>query len=167
LSEHRPSENGEPPMTEVSMVMHASADRIFAELSDGWTYVGWVVGGVHIRDVEDGWPAAGTKIHHKIGAWPLSVADDTESLEVEPGRRLKLRARGWPLGEATVELVLAEQEPGRTLVRIREAPVAGPARQFDNPLLRLVLKARNTETLRRLRDRVENRTLPPSERPAG
>jgi hypothetical protein len=147
-------------MTEVQLTIEASADRIFAELSDGWAYTGWVVGAVHIRDVEANWPAAGSKIHHKVGCWPFSVADDTESLECEPGRRLVLQARGWPLGEATVEILLDEQGDGRTLVRMREAPTAGPASQLDNPALRWLLRIRNNEALRRLRDRSENRPEP-------
>jgi len=71
-----------------------------------------------------------------------------------------LRARGWPLGEAIVELVLTELGPDRTEVSIREAPSAGPGRWLDNKLLRAGLKVRNVETLRRLKDRVENRRLP-------
>lgn len=148
------------PMTEVELTIQASADRVFAELADGWAYTGWVVGAVHIRDVEANWPQAGSKIHHKVGCWPLSVADDTESLACEPGRRLVLQARGWPVGEATVEILLEEQDAGRTLVRMREAPTAGPASQLDNPGLRWLLRVRNNEALRRLRDRVENRPEP-------
>lgn len=147
-------------MTEVRLTVRASADRVFAELADGWAYVGWVVGATHIRDVEPNWPAPGSKIHHKIGSWPAVVSDNTESLECEPGRRLVLRARGWPLGEATVEILLIEQDSSHTEVIIREAPTAGPGRWLDNPVLRALLRSRNTETLSRLRDRVEKRQLP-------
>jgi uncharacterized protein YndB with AHSA1/START domain len=148
------------PMTEVEIVIRASPHRVFAELADGWAYTGWVVGAVHIRDVDANWPDPGSKIHHKVGCWPFSVADDTESLECEPDRRLVLQARGWPLGEATVEIVLEEQGESRTLVRLREAPTAGPASQLDNPAIRWLLKVRNAEALRRLRDRSENRPEP-------
>jgi hypothetical protein len=148
------------PMTEVELVVQASAQRVFAELSDGWAYTGWVVGAVHIRDVEANWPEPGSKIHHKVGCWPMSVADETESLECEPGRKLVLQARGWPFGEATVELLLEPQGDDRTLVRLREAPTAGPASQLDNPAIRWLLRVRNAETLRRLRDRVEHRPEP-------
>lgn len=148
------------PMTEVRTTVSAGADRVFAELADGWAYVGWVVGASHIRDVEANWPEVGSKIHHKVGVWPVAFSDDTESLACEPGRRLKLQARGWPLGEATVEIVLEPRSPGLTEVLIREAPTAGPGRWLDNPVLRLLLKLRNRETLRRLADRVENRAYP-------
>ncbi len=109
-------------VTEVHTSMRAGADRIFAELSDGWAYVGWVVGASHIRDVDARWPEVGSKIHHKVGVWPLVLADETESLACEPGRRLLMRAKGWPLGEATVEIVLDERSPELTEVTIREAP---------------------------------------------
>lgn len=148
------------PMTEVHAEVRADADRVFAELADGWAYVGWVVGASHIRDVDAEWPAAGSKIHHKVGVWPLDISDHTESLACEPGRRLLLRARGWPLGEATVEIVLEQRSTSLTQVSIREAPTAGPGRWLDNPVLRMMLRLRNRETLRRLADRVEHRPSP-------
>src|SRR6478672_6067256 len=117
---------GEKELTEVRLTMQASAERVFAELSDGWAYVGWVVGATHIRDVEQAWPAPGSKIHHQVGPWPAMVSDNTEVLECEPDRRLLLRAKAWPFGEATVEIVLIEQDDKHTEVAIREAPTAGP-----------------------------------------
>lgn len=150
-------------MTEVSGAIEASPRRVFAELSDGWAYVGWVVGSTHIRDVEEHWPQVGSKIHHKVGSWPIEVVDYTESMECEPDQRLVLRARGWPLGEARVEILLTELAPERTLVTIREAPIAGPGRWLDNRLLRSMLRLRNVETLRRLRDRAEHRAFPTSD----
>jgi len=148
------------PITEVRVSVRASADRVFAELADGWAYVGWVVGASHIRDVDANWPEIGSKIHHKVGVWPMVIADSTESLVCEPGRRLLMRARGWPLGEATVEILLEEQSSELTEVTLREAPTAGPGRWLDNPLQRQILRSRNRETLRRLADRVEHRAYP-------
>lgn len=148
------------PMTEVRAEVRASAERVFAELADGWAYVGWVVGASHIRDVEAAWPNVGSKIHHNVGVWPAVVSDTTESLACEPGRRLLLRARGWPLGEAVVEIVLEQRSAALTEVTIREAPSAGPGHWLDNPLLRMMLRLRNRETLRRLADRVEHRAFP-------
>lgn len=147
-------------MTEVRGQVQAGADRVFAELADGWAYVGWVVGASHIRDVDASWPLVGSKIHHKVGVWPADVSDFTESLACEPDHRLLLRARGWPLGEALVEILLEPAGPAVTEVIIREAPSAGPGHWLDNPILRLLLRLRNRETLRRLRDRVEHRPFP-------
>ncbi len=143
--------------TEVIALVSASPERVFAELADGWAYVGWVVGATHIRDVDGAWPEVGSKIHHMIGPWPVVVSDYTESVACEPNRRLLLRARGWPLGEATIEIVLTELTPFRTEVRMREAPTAGPGSWLDSPVLRWGLRRRNVETLKRLKDRVEHR----------
>jgi hypothetical protein len=147
-------------MTEVQAVMAAPASKVYAEMADGWAYVGWVVGANHIRDVDLGWPEPGSKIHHKIGAWPVEIADVTVAIECVPDRRLVLRARGWPLGEAIVELDLISESEDRTRILMREAPSAGPAAAIDNPALRWLLRRRNLESLRRLKDRVEHRRRP-------
>lgn len=109
----------------------------------------WVVGATRMRDVEPDWPAAGSRIFHSVGAWPLVIDDSTSVLECEPVRRLELRARAWPAGEATVVLEL-EPEDGGTLVRIHEDVTSGPGRLVPPPLRHLQLGWRNTETLRRL-----------------
>jgi hypothetical protein len=43
-----------------------------------------------MRDVDAGWPAPGTKLHHSFGMWPLLLDDTTEVLEIEPGQQLVL-----------------------------------------------------------------------------
>lgn len=144
-------------MTEVEDILDASPAEVFSELSDGWGYASWVVGASHIRDVDSTWPRAGSRIHHQVGPWPLVIADSTASLECEQDRRLVLRARAWPVGEARVEIELSPATDRSTRVRMREAPSRGPARLMDNPAMRWVLKRRNIESLKRLKDRVENR----------
>jgi hypothetical protein len=69
---------------------NCSPDQVFAVLHDGWTYPVWVVGASRMRDVDAGWPAPGTKLHHSFGMWPLLLDDTTEVLEIEPGQRLVL-----------------------------------------------------------------------------
>ncbi len=64
----------------------AAAADVFAVLSDGWSYAGWVVGNSHIRDVDRNWPDVGARIHHSVGAWPLQIHDVTKVRAVEPGR---------------------------------------------------------------------------------
>src|SRR3979409_1376862 len=85
-------------------VINATPDRVYAVLSDGWTYSDWVVGTAHIRDVDAGWPAHGTSLHHKVGPWPLSIRDSSHVLDSEPDRMLHLRVRVWPFGEAQVRI---------------------------------------------------------------
>lgn len=123
-------------------------EAVFAVLADGWLYPSWVVGASRMREVEAAWPAAGAKLHHSFGAWPLLIDDSTSVEEWDPPRRMVLLARGWPMGEARVRLEVQRDGDG-ALVRIHERPVSGPG-AFIGFALEPVLKWRNTETLRRL-----------------
>ncbi|MPQ97817.1 SRPBCC family protein [Modestobacter sp. I12A-02628] len=139
----------------------ASPDDVFGVLADGWSYSNWVVGASHIRAVEAGWPAVGTRIHHASGNWPLTLDDETRVEAVDPGRSLVLTARGRPLGEARIELTLEPEGTG-TRVRMHETPVSGPGAWLHNPLSELVLARRNEESLSRLAAIAERRTTPGS-----
>ena len=143
-------------MAENTRILDATPEQVWAVLSDGWLYPVWVVGASRMREVDDDWPRAGSKLHHSVGIWPLLIDDNTEVLEAEPGRSLRLRARGWPIGEAEVELRLNRLGAG-TEVRIREKAVSGPGALVPPPLEGLTLKWRNTETLRRLAYLAERR----------
>lgn len=136
-------------MKEVSRRIDATPQEIWSVLADGWLYTGWVVGASHIRAVDDSWPAVGSKLHHAVGAWPMQIKDSTSVLEAEPNRHLVLQARGWPAGEARVELTL-EPDGVNTLVRIGETPTDGPGKWLNNPLQQKLLEARNREALSRL-----------------
>ena len=141
-------------MARVTTEVAAPAEAVWATLSDGWTYSAWVVGTVKIRAVDPQWPAVGAKLHHAFGAWPLMIQDETEVLEQEAGRRLLMQARGWPMGEATVELTL-HPAGDHTLVEMFEEPTAGPGAWLNNPVVDAVGKKRLEETLDRLRRLVE------------
>src|SRR4051812_5558983 len=109
-----------PVVATVKRTVQAPPARVFAVLADGWTYSDWVVGTTHIRDVDPNWPALGSELHHKAGPWPLSLHDSSTVLLVETGRRLKLRAGLWPLGEAVVDIRLDPVGADRTLVTMQE-----------------------------------------------
>lgn len=136
-------------MAENTRLFHASPERVWDVLSDGWLYPVWVVGAARMREVDDHWPAVGSKLHHSVGPWPLLINDDTEVVAATPGHSLTLRARAWPLGEAEVKIRL-ESVGAETEVRIEEEPVSGPGALVPPPLRGLSLKWRNSETLRRL-----------------
>jgi uncharacterized protein YndB with AHSA1/START domain len=129
--------------------VNCSPEQVFAVLNDGWTYPLWVVGASRMRDVDEGWPATGTKLHHSFGVWPLLIDDSTEVLEMEPGKRLVLEARGWPIGKAKVEITVAADGDG-TLVSIAEDATGGPAQLVPEPIRHSTIDFRNRETLRRL-----------------
>jgi uncharacterized protein YndB with AHSA1/START domain len=128
---------------------NSSPEQVFAVLQNGWTYPLWVVGASRMRDVDEGWPAPGTKLHHSFGVWPLVVDDSTEVLEIEPGQRLVLEARGWPVGKARVEITVKADDDG-SLVSIAEDVSGGPALFVPESVRVAGIDIRNRETLRRL-----------------
>ena len=135
---------------------NCSPEQVFAILDDGWTYPLWVVGASLMRDVDHGWPAPGTKLHHSFGVWPLVIDDSTEVLEIEPDQRLVLEARGWPVGKARVEITVKADTDG-SLVSIDEDVTDGPARLVPQPVRLAGIDVRNRETLRRLAYLAEGR----------
>lgn len=136
-------------MKTVSRHIDATPEQIWDVLADGWLYTGWVVGTSHIRAVDAAWPAVGSKLDHAVGSWPLQIKDSTSVLESEPNDKLVLQARGWPAGEARVEITLLAEGAGAK-VYLGEAPTAGPGKWLDNPLQQRLLVARNREALSRL-----------------
>jgi uncharacterized protein YndB with AHSA1/START domain len=144
-------------VTEVSRVANVPPDAVFAVLADGWLYAGWVVGASHIRDVDEDWPAAGSRIHHSVGPWPLHIRDQTEVTAVEPGLSLSLEAQALPLGVAAVGITLVPHDGGRTLVRMTEHVVRGPGKVLPAAIQSAFLRPRNAESLARLADLAEGR----------
>lgn len=149
-------------MATVTVTVRATPAEVFAVLADGWTYPSWVVGASHVRAVEDGWPAVGSRLFHASGTWPLTLEDETRVEEADPGRRLVLLVSGGPLGDARVDLSLVPELPAGTATRVTmvEEPVSGLGRWFQNPLADLLLHRRNAETLARLTRLVERPTTP-------
>jgi hypothetical protein len=135
---------------------NCSPAQVFAVLHAGWTYPVWVVGASRMRDVDDGWPAPGTKLHHSFGVWPLVIDDNTEVLEIQPGQRLVLEARGWPVGKARVDITVKADGDG-SLVSIDEDVTDGPAKLVPEPIRVAGIDIRNRETLRRLAYLAESR----------
>lgn len=143
-------------MSTTARTVAASPEQVFAVLADGWTYSDWVVGTAHIRDVDERWPAVGARLHHKAGPWPVSLHDSSTVTEMTPDRHLRMRAGLWPLGAATVDLLLEPVGADRTRVVLREQFDAGPLRGLRNRLHDHLLHRRNIEALRRLADLAEH-----------
>jgi hypothetical protein len=83
-----------------------------------------------MRDVDNGWPAPGTKLHHSFGIWPL--------------------------GKARVEITV-QPDGDDSLVSIAEDVTEGPARLVPEPIRLAGMDVRNRESLRRLAYLAENR----------
>jgi uncharacterized protein YndB with AHSA1/START domain len=120
-------------------------------LADAGDYDYWVVGSKLIRDADPAWPAPGSKFHHTVGVGPFKVSDHTVALEAERPHRLKLRAKGRPVGTASVTLTLTPRDGG-TVVHMKEMPDGAYALLALNPLLHLLTVARNSESLMRLEE---------------
>jgi uncharacterized protein YndB with AHSA1/START domain len=142
-------------MTETERLIEAPVPRVFAILTDGWTYAAWVVGASRVRDVEAGWPQPGHSIHHSVGVWPLVLNDTTTVEQYEPDRFLQLKVRAWPTGAGIVEFV-GTDVAGQCRLVMRETAVSGPFAAVPRPLVDPILRARNHETLRRLALLAEN-----------
>jgi len=140
-----------------SRLMKGLAPReVFDVLRDGKSYGDWVVGTRKIRAVEPDWPRPGSSIHYTVGYSPLRKDDHTVSVGYEPDHRLALEAQAWPAGSASI-VITAEPADGGTLVTIAEAPNRGLAKVLHNPVLDLLIKMRNVETLRRLERRARQK----------
>ena len=131
--------------------MLAPPQAVWDALADAGGYGYWVVGSKTIRDADPGWPEPGSRFHHRIGVGPLTVADHTESLEARPPELLRLRAKGRPLGTATVTIELRPRDGG-TAVRMTESPDGLYRALSFNPLTHAITKARNAESLMRLEE---------------
>ncbi|UMG91043.1 SRPBCC family protein [Nocardioides sp. TF02-7] len=137
--------------------IHASVDRVWSVLADGWLYPLFVVGATRMRDVDDDWPAPGSALHHSVGSWPLVINDSTSVIDSDPPTMLRLRARAWPAGEAEVTFRLLPRGEDTEVV-IEEDAASGPAVLLPKPVRAPLLNWRNSETLHRLSYVAEGRT---------
>lgn len=143
-------------MSTTTRTVDATAHQVWEVLADGWLYPLWVVGASRMREVDDTWPAVGSRLHHSAGVWPAVVDDTTEVLEVSPLSLLRLRARAWPFGAAEVTLRL-HAVGAETRIVIAEQAVSGPGALLPKALQDPPLAWRNVEALRRLAYVVEHR----------
>lgn len=132
-------------------------ERVFEVLADYRSYGYWVVGSRKMRGMDPGFPAAGTRFHHQVGVGPLRLNDHTQVLEVRQPHKLILKAKARPLfGTAVVDLTL-EPRDGGTHVTMREDPGDAMTAFVFNPLTHLLVRGRNTESLKRLKELAESR----------
>ncbi len=132
----------------------APPERVFAVLADPWAYEDWVVGARRVRGADPGWPDLGTVFHHEVGAGPLRVRDHTQVVEVEPPRRLVLRAHARPLGTGLVRLEIAPEGSG-SRVEMTEGPGGTLTRLLWSRVGDALVHRRNDLALRRLKALVE------------
>ncbi len=137
--------------------IRATPEQIFDVLADGRSYGYWVVGSKEIRDVDAGFPAVGSRFHHRVGVGPLTWADHTEIVACDRPRRLELKAKARPFGTAHVTLELVALPDGTTKVTMIEDAGDPLSKLLFLPLTHLLVRGRNVESLRRLSEMAEGR----------
>ena len=128
----------------------ASPSDVWSVLADGWLYASWVVGASRVRAVDTTWPAAGSRLHHSFGVWPAVIDDETTVCESLPQQMLVLQPKGWPAGEALVDLRIQSTAAGGCELSIVEDAVKGPGTLAPKAARQRLIAARNNEALRRL-----------------
>jgi uncharacterized protein YndB with AHSA1/START domain len=142
-------------MAVVDTHVDAPPERCFEVLSDPRSYAYWVVGSREIRGADPDWPARGSKFHHTFEG---GIQDHTVVEEVEPNRRLRMRAKARPFGTAFVTVTMRPEDRGSRVV-LEEEPADRLTRLFFNPLLDRLLHTRNEDSVSRLKELAEG-TVP-------
>lgn len=144
-------------MARNEITVEASLRDTFAVLADPWSYGDWVVGAREIRDAEAAFPEPGSVFHHTQGAGPIGLKDSTSVIDAHPPGWLLLEVRVRPWLVAEVEFRLRSEDGAGTHVVMEERPIGGLLGRYPNPLLDVLVRVRNAETLRRLKRRAEGR----------
>jgi uncharacterized protein YndB with AHSA1/START domain len=133
----------------------AGPERVWAILGDGHTYPDWVVGAADSRKVDADYPKPGSTLHHTQGLPKVGLKDTSTVLEAEPPRHMLLEVRARPLLVSKVRFELEPDHGGGTNVKMWEWGVSGPVPKLLGPVFERMLKLRNAETLRRLRNQAQ------------
>jgi uncharacterized protein YndB with AHSA1/START domain len=133
----------------------APPERVFEVLADADSYGYWVVGSDHIRGADHDFPAVGSKFHHTVGWGPVKINDHTEVVDAHPPFRLELKAKARPLGTARVVMLMQPRGEGTHVTMIEDAGDPLTKLVF-NPLTHLLVRGRNVESLRRLKELAED-----------
>jgi hypothetical protein len=107
-----------------SIVVRGERSDIFELLCDPACIVQWVVGANRLREVDDDWPAVGSRFHHAVGMRLFELHDVTEMCRCEAPALIELHAKVRPFFEARVQLRLEDLD-GATRVTMIERPTGG------------------------------------------
>ena len=144
-------------MAYASREFDASTAEVFDILVDPATYPSWLVGASDMRDIDDDWPSVGSRFHHRVGIRPLTIADSSEVLAIEPDRLLRLAVRARPLISAVVTFTVLGQGE-RCVVSFEEEPGPRAIGNLVRPIFDPITHMRNHISLKRLDDVVASRT---------
>ena len=85
---------------------------------------------------------------------PLTIDDNTKVVSIDEDRELVLEARARPAGIVHVRFEI-EAHGDRSILRIYELPKRGFVAAAWNPAFQVMIHMRNKESLRRLKNLVE------------
>jgi hypothetical protein len=92
----------------------------------------------------------GTAFDHRVGIWPFTLADNSEVVQCEPARLLKLLVKTRPFSRAYVTLKLTASNDG-TRLSMDELAADTRSRLLFNSLTDPLVHLRNNVSLRRLK----------------
>jgi uncharacterized protein YndB with AHSA1/START domain len=127
----------------------APPERVFEVLTDPHAYPEWVVGASETRDADAGFPAEGTSFYPRVGIGPAQTQAVTTVEQLDPPRRLVLRADAGAFGAARISFDL-EPSGGGTQVTLRE--VADTGSTLARAATDVFIALRNVFSLERLRE---------------
>ena len=123
--------------------------EVFELLATPEAYAEWVVGPSYTDPVDPRWPAPGAVFRHRTGVPPLTVADVTSVVSVDPPQRIRLQARMRRLLVATIDIEVSATGSG-SLVVLDHRIVGGIASYLPRRLTDAAIRPRNQASLERL-----------------
>jgi uncharacterized protein YndB with AHSA1/START domain len=132
----------------------APPSRVYEVLSDPNSYGEWVVGSREIRAADPEWPAPGTRFVHASGPPGLGAEDETRVIDTVAPVMLELHDRVRPYPGARVTMYMQQDGDG-TRVTMIEDPANPVLNVLIGPLGHGLIKRRNVESLRRLKELAE------------
>ncbi|SRR6056297_99385 len=139
-------------MAFTSRIIDAPVRVVWDVLIDPRTYPDWLVGAADVHDLDESWPAIGSRFHHRVGLGWLSLPDHSEVEDVIEPELLQLGVRARPFVSATATFRLVGQG-NTTVVTLQEEPKVRTIGNLVRPLMDPSIHVRNHRSLRRL-DRI-------------
>jgi len=129
---------------------HSSADveAVWRCLADPYSFAEWVAGTATIRRADPDWPAAGARLYHQFGRWPLRSRDHTTVLGSDAPHRIRLTAAARPFALVEADVTVVAEGSG-TRITLSERVVGGFGARFPR-VTRAVQRRRNRRSLARL-----------------
>ena len=131
--------------------MPVPPEAVWDALADPGGYGYWVVGSKEIRDADPRLAGSGSRFHHTSGSAPLRSMITRRLLEARAPDFLRLRAKARPFGTARVTMQMTPKDGG-TVVRDDRDTRRAHAVLSLNPLVHVLTKLRNAESLMRLEE---------------